>query len=615
MVYCLKSQWGALLWQVVSDHCNDCLSIINDQICEHFFYLHCLVIHVIELLIKLLFFTGACDVQSMTNADLQTSVHLPVNLQEGQRYFFTVEATNAAGLKETAYSDGVTVDVTPPLIGDVSHEVQTKAGSVPQQPSGGGRRRRSVWDTPADADQSDAFGISSPRAFSSVQWCNNSVNASCNVKQSSDRLLVFSWKVPTDAESGISSVGWCASRRPESCDIISWTAVEPSITSVEHSLSTPLPTGTTVFVRLRVTNGAGMVSTTISKPLLVDSSAPTVGVVIVGNTLETKYLRKDESVIADWSGFVDHESGLSHFEWAVCHAGSTEECITPFVNVGLKATFENSALDIRPGISYVLVVRAHNKVGLFSEAMSNQFILDGTAPAAGTVYDGPSERQDLELQSSTSEISANWSPFTDSNGRITEYEMCVGTEQEQCDVSDFVSVGIALEGSIKGLRLNHTETYFVTVRATNEAGYSTIAASNGVRVDSTPPVGGEVRDGQTLVDIDFQAGDTYIYANWDEFQDVESDVTRYAWCAGTKQGNCDIIPETDVGDRISVGQQIRPSLTTGMAVFVTVSAYNGAGAVTRVSSDGVKVDSTPPVISKVTYVRLSLTFTILPKHG
>ena len=547
---------------------------------------------------------GACDVQSMANADLQTSIHLQILLQEGQRYFFTVEATNGAGLKETAYSDGVTVDVTPPRIGGVSYNVQTKTSSAPQHSSGSARRRQSVWDTPSDRDETD--GVSSLRVFSSVRGCNNSVNDSCNVKQSSDRLLVFSWEAPADAESGINSVEWCAGSSPHSCDIILWEAVEPSTTSVELSLCTPITSGTVVFIKLRVRNGVGMQSTSISKPLLVDSTAPTDGVVIVGNTLETKYLGKDESLIADWSGFLDHESGLSHFEWAVCKATVRDDCIVPFVDVGLKATIENSALDIQPGISYVLIVRAHNKVGLFSETESNQFILDRTPPTAGTVYDGSSERTDHELQSSTSEISANWSPFTDSNGRISLYEICVGTEQEKCDVIGFVSLGIALKSSIQGLSLNHTKRYFVTVRATNQAGYSTMAASNGVLVDSTPPVGGEVRDGQTLTDIDFQAGDTYMYANWDEFQDLESDVTRYAWCAGTTKGTCDIIPETDVGGRTSVSRQIRPSLTAGMAVFVTVSAYNGAGAITRVSSDGFKVDSTPPVISKVTNIRLSI---------
>ena len=349
----------------------------------------------IELSFELLRYTfkscyvaGACDVQSMANADLQTSIHLQILLQEGQRYFFTVEATNGAGLKETAYSDGVTVDVTPPRIGDISLDVQTKTSSAPQQSSGSVRRRRSVWDTPSDRDQTDAFSVSSLRVFSSVRGCNSSVNASCDVKQSSDRLLVFSWEAPADAESGINSVEWCARSSPNSRDTILWTAVEPSTTSVEHSLSTPILSGTVVFIKLRVTNGAGMQSTRISKPLLVDSTAPTDGVVIVGNTLETTYLRKDESLIADWSGFLDHESGLSHLEWAVYKAAVRDDCIIPFVDVGLKATVANSALDIKPGISYVLIVRAHNKVGLFRETESNQFILDGTPPTAGTVYDG-----------------------------------------------------------------------------------------------------------------------------------------------------------------------------------------------------------------------------------
>ena len=537
----------------------------------------------------------------MSFAGLKTSVHFPTILQEGQRYFFTVEANNAAGLKETAYSDGVTIDTTPALIGAVLYDVETGGANDASQPpsqSGNRRVRRSVWDTPGDADQSD-FAPRSDSSFASVQWCNNSGNGSCNLKQRRDRLLAFSWKKPTDAESGVSSVEWCAGSSPELCDIVVWNAVEPSVTSVKHSLSRPLPSGRKVYITLRIKNGVGMVSTTTSKPLLVDSTAPSVGTVIVGNTLETKYLKKDESVLAGWSGFIDSESGLSHFEWAACHASSTDECVTPFVNIGLKTTVANSALDMKPGVSYVLVVRSHNNVGLFSEAISNSFILDGTPPTTGTVYDGQSELIDLEIQSSTSEIAANWSPFTDSNGRTTAYEMCVGTEQGKCDVRDFVSQGITLKGKIIGLSLNHTRTYFVTVKATNEAGYSAMASSNGVRVDNTPPVGGSIRDGRTLTDIDYQADDIYLYANWDEFQDEQSDITRYAWCAGTRKGTCDIIPETDVGERTSVGQQIRPPLATGMAVFVTVSAYNGAGSVTRLSSNGVKVDSTAPVISKV----------------
>ena len=534
----------------------------------------------------------------MTFAGLQTSAHHFMALDQGQRYFFTVEASNAAGLKERAYSDGVTLDVTPAALGDVLYDLQTSGvNPAPEQPSQSisSRFRRSVWDTPGDADQTDDFSPRSSLAFASPHSCN----LSCSLKQKNNRQLKFSWRKPTDFESGISIVEWCAGSTTGSCDIVSWRTVEPSTLSVEHSLSRPLSSGIEVLITLRVTNGVGMVSTRTSRPLLIDGSAPSVGTVMIGNRPEPKYLKNEESLLAEWSGFIDQESGLNHFEWAACHASSKDECITPFVNIALKTSLKNSALDLKPGLSYVIIVRAHNNVGLFSEAVSNPFILDGTAPIAGTVFDGLTELSDLEIQSSTSEISANWSPFTDSNGRITMYEICVGTKQEKCDVRGFLSLGVTLKATISGLRLNHTGKYFVTVKATDEAGYSATASSNGIQVDSTPPMEGTVRDGQTLADIDYQGDDTFLFANWDKFQDQESDISRYTWCAGTRRKTCDIIPETDVGDHKSVGQQILPPLATGMVVFVTVSAYNGAGAVTRISSDGVKIDGTAPVISEV----------------
>ena len=497
----------------------------------------------------------------MTSSNLLTSVHPSIILEDGQRYSFTVEAINGAGLKETVYSDGVTLDASPPNVGKV-------------------------------------LAVSS-----SLHRCSNSDDSSCDVKQRNNRLLSFSWEAPFDEESGICSVEWCASSRAESCDIVSWSVVDITITSIEHPLPQPLASGTVVFFRLRVTNGAKMVTTAISNPLLIDNTEPTVGTIIVGNTMKTEYLRKDDPIIAEWRGFVDPDSGLSHFEWAVCHAGTTKDCITPFVDVGLQTSIKNSALDIKPGVSYVVMLRAHNNVGLFREAVSNQFILDATAPIAGNVYDGSTQRNDAALQISEKDVFANWSPFIDPNCRITKYEMCVGTAPEKCDVSAFISVGVALKGMITGLSLNHTGMYFVTVRATNEAGNSVVAASNGVKVDSTPPVEGKVRDGKTFEDIDFQASGAFIYANWDGFQDIESEITRYTWCAGTRKGSCDIIPVTDVADSTSAGQQIYPSLGTEMGVFVTVSAYNGAGAVTRVTSDGFKVDGTTPVIAEVTHYK------------
>ncbi len=488
----------------------------------------------------------------MTSADLHTSANHLVDLQEGLQYFFTVEATNGAGLKQTIYSDGISVDTSPPVIEGVYYDDEKEENDMPQL-----------------------------------------------TIQSAGGYIAFYWDKPYDPESGISSVEWCAGTKNHSCNIVSLTLVDSEDTSIKHYLSESLASGTVLFVTLVVTNGAGLTSMGVSPPLLIDTTPPSVGNVIVGKTSEHTYFKKGDSITAKWSGFVDSESRLSYFEWAICQTSVKHQCIGPYANVGVKTTTNIDALGISYGISYVVIVRAFNKVGLFSEANSNQFIVDGERPSSGTVYDGLKRQKDIEFQSSTSQISANWSPFTDVNSRIADYEMCVGTVQGTCDESNFVSVGVKLRGTITGLSLSHNRRYFVTVRATSESGYSTTATSNGVRVDSTPPFGGKVRDGQTLIDIDYQAADTYIYANWDEFQDDESDITGYTWCAGTGKGICDIISETDVGDRTSAGQQVLQPLPVGISIFITVSTSNNAGASTTVFSDGVKVDTTPPILSRV----------------
>lgn len=331
----------------------------------------------------------------MTSVDLRTSAYHWVNLQEGLQYFFTVEATNGAGLKDAIYSDGITVDISPPTMEGVYHSVENEEDSVPQ------------------------FII-----------------------QNDGRYLEFYWNKPYDTESRIWSVKWCAGTKNNSCDIVSLTSVDPEDTSVKHYMSPPLASGTVVYVMLVVTNGAGITSTVVARPLLIDTTPPSVGNVTLRKTAETTYFKKRDSITAKWSGFVDNESRLSHFEWAICQTSETDKCINEYVNVGLNTSTNIDAFGIKYGISYVIIVRAFNKVGLFSEATSNQFMLDGANPSPGTVYDGLERQTDREFQSSTTRLSANWSPFQCANSRIADYEMCAGTEAGTCDVSGFVSLGM-----------------------------------------------------------------------------------------------------------------------------------------------------------------------------
>lgn len=230
----------------------------------------------------------------MTNAGLDTSISHRTGLEEGQRYFFTVEATNAAGLKESAYSDGITVDTTPPLLKDVLYNPQTGAAKrshlLPSQ-TGSTGTTTSISDASAIVDQANAS-----TAISSLSLCSNATQNSCYVQQSNPWRLAFSWTKAVDIESGVSSVEWCAGRGPDLCDFVSWSLVDPNAESIEYSFSRAFLPGDVVYVTIRATNGAQMFSTASSNPLLVDSSPPTIGAVVVGNTRGMKYLDANEVV-------------------------------------------------------------------------------------------------------------------------------------------------------------------------------------------------------------------------------------------------------------------------------------------------------------------------------
>ena len=56
-----------------------------------------------------------------------------------------------------------------------------------------------------------------------------------------------------------------------------------------------------------------------------------------------------------------------------------------------------------------------------------------------------------------------------------------------CNENDFKNVGEATSHLITSLDIEHPGTYYVTVKATNNAGMSSREVSEVIRIDSTPP--------------------------------------------------------------------------------------------------------------------------------
>ena len=422
---------------------------------------------------------------------------------------------------------------------------------------------------------------------------------------------MFHWSYISDDESGVTEASWCAGSLAKSCDLVQWSPLKMRQRFISYKFPAPFVSGRIIYVTIRAKNGADQITFGTSDPLVVDVTPPSAGTVQVedvswvtpssAGAVQAKYVsrvtyvREDEPVKITWNNIYDVESNITRFEWKLCQANSMPNCLTQYVSAGTRTSLSKSELGLKPGVSYVIVIRAVNSVGLHTDTTSNVFVMDNSAPTPQRIQ--LSSRS--QFQSSAEEILANWAPFLDPESGIVEYYACVGTKPELCDVKDFKNFGKVLQVQITGLKLNHTSGYYVTVKANNGAGYAVLASSDSVTVDSTPPVGGGVRDGESSVDMDVQWDDSFIAGNWDEFTDPESDVTNYQWCAGTTKGVCDVVAETDVGISTRGRKFLSPSLLSGLAVYITVTAVNGAGAKAKVYSDGLTIDTTPPVITTV----------------
>src|SRR5262249_42002803 len=131
--------------------------------------------------------------------------------------------------------------------------------------------------------------------------------------------------------------------------------------------------------------------------------------------------------------------------------------------------------------SYTVHLRVTDNVGNVNTSTSTSFTIDTTAPTAGTVNDGLGA--DIDFQTSTSALSANWSGFSDSNG-IATYQWAIGTTPGGTQTQAFTNV--TQTSATANLSLSNGTTYYVSVRAIDSAGnVGAAATSNGVKVDTT----------------------------------------------------------------------------------------------------------------------------------
>jgi subtilisin-like proprotein convertase family protein len=123
---------------------------------------------------------------------------------------------------------------------------------------------------------------------------------------------------------------------------------------------------------------------------------------------------------------------------------------------------------------------------------NKNLIVDTTPPLAGTVNDGWAP-PDVDTQLSVTTLSANWSGFSDPQSGIAGYEWAIGTTSGGQELLAFTPVGLQTGASTSAvdllLALANGATCYVTVRATNGAGLTATATSDGVTITGTATTG------------------------------------------------------------------------------------------------------------------------------
>ncbi|XP_060577218.1 uncharacterized protein LOC132734491 [Ruditapes philippinarum] len=492
----------------------------------------------------------------------------PRELAHGRRYIICIHS-NASKIEHEFWdqelqeidecSNGITVDLTPPVAAD-------------------------VW---IGNEKDDLFQTSTSEL--SVHW-----NSFIDVEEEGYAAHI----------SGVTHYKVALGTTSGGIDIKPFTDVGLTNHKTFHDLK--LQNGHIYFATVMAYDFTGQFSSSKSEGIKVDTTPPQLKNATI--TLPSRHISDTEFIEACWTDvFVDMESGISHYSWAVgTHAGYDD--IFPFDDTEEECakTPENTPLTLKEGHAYFVTVKAHNKAGLYAVTSSWAFTVEATPPVPGKVYDGPPGKDgtciDVDYIENHSTLKAHWKGFHDPHSTMVEYFVNIGSCKDCEDVLVKQSVGIKTDVEFTFLQLSEGLHYYVTVTACNTGGLCSSATSDGFVVDSTPPIRGILTDGPLETELQYQASRNYIGCEWDSFTDPQSDISHYVWRVGTTKGGDNILPAEDVHRHeeafiFDLQSEYKKTLPKGVRIYCTVRAYNRAGMYVEATSNGFIVDDSPPVFT------------------
>ncbi|XP_013400547.1 uncharacterized protein LOC106166509 [Lingula anatina] len=485
-----------------------------------------------------------------------------LKLDNGAKYSLHVTAINRALLSANYETKGVTVDTTPPVIKDV---------------------HVGLFEEEEELDE---------------------LNRVLHVDSNG---IEVSW-VGHDGESGI--VKYMVGIGVNPGDVsVTGTFIDFGSTRhgyVKARLNATASSGYTYYVTVIAFNGAGLEShPKSSRPIFVlKDNVP--GIVFDGRQfLQDANSQRDTSSIAcSFVGFESEACGITAYEWAIGSEPGFSD-IRDYSSIGIvmaneSAGFAQTNLDLPDGQTIYTAVRArtgHKCHEDFIVSVSDGIVTDASAPDISfqQIVEGiPQVPRRVLYTASSEKIVPMWN-FSDTGSGVAGVTWTAGTLP---GLSDRVPVTYAMTTGVStgAITVNHGETIFVSLTATDNAGNQQIVTSPAVLIDTTPPVIQNFRCTDILSPLQ-----TTIYCNWTPIDDTESDLKRVQIAVGLDYFKDDLAQFSDLGIYKSNWMFVLDSSNVVYnltRVFVTLKTENVVN-LTSVSVAKIILDSTPPLTGYV----------------
>ncbi|MEE9166399.1 MAG: FlgD immunoglobulin-like domain containing protein [Candidatus Neomarinimicrobiota bacterium] len=384
------------------------------------------------------------------------------------------------------------------------------------------------------------------------------------------------------------------------------TTVVDSTTAATDTTKTfsNLDNDTTYYYRLTCIDSLGNESDYSDEKAATPFSPPSAGNIRDGLSADVDWTNSPDSLSANWDVFVDN--GTVTYQYAV--GISAVDDIVGWNNVGLDISVAVLGLNLFEGFTYQVSVRGTDYTLASDTATTDGITIDFASPSAGTVNDGP--LVDLTFTASDTSLSANWTGFSDDASGIDFYDYAIGDSPGDTNVVTWTNTGPNTTATNSDTTFHDGVTYYFSVRAVDVAGNTSDAAtSDGVTVDVSPPIPGNVIDA-LAEDSDWTTDSTSLSASWYGFSDELSGIDYYEFALGSDSGGTDLVSWFNIGVDSSV-ILTNLSLRDSATYYFSVRATDEVGNVSSASiSNGITVDISPPsVLSLVPSMETPLKLT------